>query len=244
MQAALDCLLQRGLSFGDLVLYVSDTGNKKGTGRYNGFFSAPVRVEEVLNFRASSRNSRTGRQAVHGWAVTRVKHYLNGEGNAATRAKFLQARTVEIDPSFVLDFSLDQIRSQLAELCPTALNIFHAFSTTARQQKEQSGLSEFRKTTVSVSRPVTQRISHLIAAPARHDASSHGPCRAKSKELVCTASAGTVRIRIWRPPPGTHRPLASLDNLQPSDVDRDHQVAERRGAPGGQRVGQGAQTEQ
>lgn len=149
LEMALNCLLRAGLSFGDLVLYVSDPANKKGTERYQGLFSVPGRIEGVLDLWASSRNSKTGRQAVHRWAVSHVKQCLGDEGTAATRSKFLQARTMEIDPSFVLNFSLDQIRNQLTELCPTALDVFHAFSTTARQQKEQSSLSETRKRTVS-----------------------------------------------------------------------------------------------
>lgn len=149
LEMALNCLLREGLSFGDLVLYVSDPANKKGTERYQGLFSIPGRIEGVLDLWASSRNSKTGRKAVHGWAVSHVKHCLSEEGNAATRAKFLQARTMEVDPSFVLNFSLDRIRAQLVDLCPTALDLFHAFSTTARQQKEQTSLSETRKQTVS-----------------------------------------------------------------------------------------------
>ncbi|OJT14839.1 hypothetical protein TRAPUB_8633 [Trametes pubescens] len=166
LEMALNCLLREGLSLGDLVLYVSDPSNKKGTERYQGLFSIPGRVEEVLDFWASSRNSRTGRQAVHGWAVSHVKHCLDEEGNAATRAKFLQARTMDIDPSFVLNFSLDQIRTQLTELCPTALDLFHAFSTTARQQKEQSSLSETRKRTL-----VTTQV--VLALAARSQSNSY-----------------------------------------------------------------------
>ncbi|KAL1948712.1 hypothetical protein VTO73DRAFT_10518 [Trametes versicolor] len=154
LESALDCLLRDGLSFGDLALYVSDPESKKGTERFYGLFSIPGRVEQILDFWAGSRNSRTGQKAIHAWAIARVKRRLNEEGHAATQSNLLQARTMEIDPTFVLDFSFERIRTQLAELCPTALDVFRAFSTTTRQEKEQSTASEHRKDTLVTAQTV------------------------------------------------------------------------------------------
>ncbi|KAI0354104.1 hypothetical protein OH77DRAFT_1457194 [Trametes cingulata] len=140
-------LAEAGLSFGSLVEYVSDPANYKGAERYNGFFSDKGRLEKVLNAWVSSRNSKTGRARVRSWALEYIKGLVSAEGDAATRSKLLQTRTMEIDTKFSDGFSITSFRTQLLALCPTAMEILHAFSTTSRQDKEMTELSKKRKET-------------------------------------------------------------------------------------------------
>ncbi|OSD06942.1 hypothetical protein PYCCODRAFT_1449702 [Trametes coccinea BRFM310] len=145
MRRLLDNLHHEKLTFGDLVLFVSDPANKLGSARWDGFFSIPGRVEQVLDFWASSGNSPTGRKAIQAWAVQFVKDVVSKEGHKATRSRTLYARNMAVDTSFVLDFSMERIRKTLLEMCPTVWEIFQAFSTTRRQQKDLTMVAEKRK---------------------------------------------------------------------------------------------------
>ncbi|KAJ8456420.1 hypothetical protein ONZ51_g12138 [Trametes cubensis] len=92
---------------------------------------------------------------------------MSGEAYTATRDKFLQACTIEVDPNFVLDFSLEHIRNHLTALCPMALDLFRAFSTTSRQEREQSTTSKLRKENVrTVYRPGRDCIKQLVTSQA------------------------------------------------------------------------------
>ena len=144
----LDYLEAHNLTFGDLVCFVSDPDNWQGNARYRGFFSVPGRVEQVLTWWVSGRNSRVGREVTHSWAVEYVERVVNSEGNSATKSKFLQSQNMAIYRDFVLNFSLSKIYSKLTELCPTLLSILRAFSTTPRQEKEMTASSAQRKDNV------------------------------------------------------------------------------------------------
>lgn len=139
-----------GLTFGDVVLFVSDPDNWQGDARYNGFFSKPDRVRQVLDFWVGSRNSATGRRCVHEWAVAYVKGHMSAEGNKVTQSNLLQARTMNVDATFALDFSYDRLYRKFLDMCPTAMEVLEAFSTTPRQIKEATPSSERRKANVSV----------------------------------------------------------------------------------------------
>ncbi|KAI0654698.1 hypothetical protein C8Q70DRAFT_925283, partial [Cubamyces menziesii] len=143
-----------------------DPDNKQGQERWNSLFSIPGRVEQILDFWSSSRNSPTGRSAVREWAFTLMKRLMSGEAYTATRDKFLQACTIEVDPNFVLDFSLEHIRNHLTALCPMALDLFRAFSTTSRQEREQSTTSKLRKENLVTSQA-------LVALAARSQSNSY-----------------------------------------------------------------------
>ncbi|KAI0697950.1 hypothetical protein C8T65DRAFT_813442 [Cerioporus squamosus] len=145
---ALAHLEANDLTFGDLVHFVSDPDNWQGNSRYRGFFSVPGRVEQVLNWWASGRNSDTGRGAIHNWAVEYVKRIVYSEGNQATKSRFLQSQHMDVDRNFALGFSLSKMYERLTELCPTAMSIFRAFSTTARQEKNMSPEAARRKENV------------------------------------------------------------------------------------------------
>ncbi|KAH9886957.1 hypothetical protein C8Q73DRAFT_608284, partial [Cubamyces lactineus] len=155
----LDHLHEANMTFGDLVLFVSDPANKRGNERWNGFFSVPGRVQTVLDFWASSGNSPTGQQAVREWATNFVKLLVGREAHAATRSRMFYSHDKEVNVNFLSDFSMERVRQRLLELCPTSLDIFRAFSLTARQKKQPTASTEKRKDILST----TQALIGLTA---------------------------------------------------------------------------------
>ncbi|KAI0723617.1 hypothetical protein C8Q76DRAFT_767461 [Earliella scabrosa] len=144
-RSALEWLEAHELTFGDLVVYVSNPENWQGSRRYWGFFSVQGRVEQVLDWWTSSRNSTTGRTSVHTWAVEYAATVVRAEGSAATRSKFLQAEKMEISREFALGFTLEKFHAKLLELCPTAMALFTAFSSTHKQLSSDSASAIKRK---------------------------------------------------------------------------------------------------
>ncbi|PIL35866.1 hypothetical protein GSI_01526 [Ganoderma sinense ZZ0214-1] len=192
-QQVLDFLESEGLTFGDLVLHVSDPSNWMGWQRWVGLFSRPGRVEAILNHWVSSGNSAAGRAAVHTWAVEYVKGLVYREGNAVTRSNLLQTRTRTIDTSFTLGFSLDNLYQQLSALCPTAFNILRAFSTTRRQEKHSEAPAQKRKNNVSLDLFITMQA--LIALGARSQNNSYG--RQVLGLYSYTSGAQRQTLSVW-----------------------------------------------
>ncbi|KAH9842929.1 uncharacterized protein C8Q71DRAFT_698962, partial [Rhodofomes roseus] len=124
-----------GYTWGDLVLYVSNPSSKRGLERYRGMFDVRGRVQTILTYWTSSRNSLTGRQAVHSWVMDYIKTSIAREASKATHDGVLQSRKKVVNESFVLDFSLTQIYHRLAELCPVMTELLKAFTMTTRQKK-------------------------------------------------------------------------------------------------------------
>ncbi|KAI0661524.1 hypothetical protein C8Q70DRAFT_903404, partial [Cubamyces menziesii] len=178
-KAVLDILSEKKLTFGDLVVYVSDAENYRGRDRYWGFFSVEGRVEQVLDAWVSSQNSQTGKRCVHQWAVNYVKRVVHTEGDSATQSKILRTSAMNIDTTFSRDFSLTNLHTRLLALCPTMMSILEAFSTTAKQTREMSDISRKRKNNVRpYDLPVLLGthilcIVSLIALAARSQANSY-----------------------------------------------------------------------
>ncbi|KAJ8462312.1 hypothetical protein ONZ51_g10984 [Trametes cubensis] len=165
-KAVLDILSEKKLTFGDLVVYVSDAENYRGRDRYWGFFSVEGRVEQVLDAWVSSQNSQTGKRCVHQWAVNYVKRVVHTEGDSATQSKILRTSAMNIDTTFSRDFSLTNLHTRLLALCPTMMSILEAFSTTAKQTREMSDISRKRKNNYVATEA-------LIALAARSQANSY-----------------------------------------------------------------------
>lgn len=131
----LDFMAERGITFGDLVLYVSNPEMKQGDSRWNGFFGIPGRVAEVLNYWVSSRNSQSGRDTVRNWALDYVGRILDKEGEGITNSGLLRSENKLIDKSYTVDFSLDSLYQKIKDAAPAMTKLLHAFSTTKRQQQ-------------------------------------------------------------------------------------------------------------
>ncbi|KAH9907659.1 uncharacterized protein B0H18DRAFT_898221, partial [Fomitopsis serialis] len=137
-------LRRQDVTWGDLVLYVSDPASKKGDERFDGMFAIPGRVEAVLNHWTSSQNSPTARSAIHAWILDYVKRHIAHEGHQATRDGLLQSRKMVVDEAFALQFSLTGLYDRLRALCPTMAGMLREFSMTTRQMKTLTVKSERR----------------------------------------------------------------------------------------------------
>lgn len=145
----LTMLKSHGLTWGDLVLYVSDPASKRGTERYKGMFDVPGRVEDVLAFWTSSRNSRTAREAIHSWIMAYIKKLIGREASRATKGGMLQSRKMRLDEAFVLKFSLTKVHESLRRLCPIMTELLREFASTTRQRNMPTEPSIARKDMVS-----------------------------------------------------------------------------------------------
>lgn len=132
-------------TWGELVEYVSDPTAGEGTRKYNGLFRNKERVERILNHWISPRNGG-GRDTVRDWAVKYVSTLVDKEGKTVTKDGFLRARNKAVDESFIQNFNLEQIYTQLKALCPTMAKVIEAFSTTHRQCKEEKPTEKKRRT--------------------------------------------------------------------------------------------------
>lgn len=238
-QEVLRYLANHERTFGDLVAYISDGQNYAGNARYWGFFSVDGRVERVLDTWVSSQNSKTGRECVHEWAVEYVKRVVHTEGDAATRSKLLQTSAMEIDESFALDFSLGNLHARLRKLCPTAMSVLEAFSTTTRQAREMKEASQKRKN--NVRDPPTLLAHYPSYYPlVCHNRSLDSSWGSESEQQLCQTCSWTLRIRLRSAAPSHQCPLPPRTyGKLPSSRWQDAQQRGRRRHSHGDRLGPG-----
>lgn len=145
----LEQLSKYRLTFGDLVEFVSDPQNRCWEARNRGFFLHQGRAKQVLDWWASSGNSRTGRRIMYEWASAYITKRIRTEGNAATRNGFLRTEKTSVTSAFALGFDIHTLSLQLRRLCPTFMSILDAFCITTRQKREMSTEGLQRKVNVS-----------------------------------------------------------------------------------------------
>ncbi|KAI0349390.1 hypothetical protein OH77DRAFT_1440446, partial [Trametes cingulata] len=141
IRAVLEYMKSKEITYGDLLLFMSDPTASSGLGeeRYRGLFGTRGRVEQILTNWVSPSNSKTGRTAVTNWALEHVKSLVSKEGQGVTRAGTLQAFRRPVDKAFAGDFNMPVLLSTLRDLCPSMSQVLFAFSTTQRQQRKLSG---------------------------------------------------------------------------------------------------------
>ena len=110
-QETLAFMAKRGITFGDLVLYVSDPTMKEGEARWSGFFGVPNRVATVLNFWVSSHNS-------YEWTLGYVSDVLNWKGEDVTKSGLLRSEDKMVDKSYTVDFSLSNLYEKIKRQAP------------------------------------------------------------------------------------------------------------------------------
>ncbi|KAJ2987234.1 hypothetical protein NUW54_g9486 [Trametes sanguinea] len=125
----------RDITYGDVLLFMSDTKASSGYGeeRYRGLFSDRGRLRQILSNWVSSGQNKTTRTTVQAWALEYVASLVRKEGDAVTRAQTLQAFRRTVDASFVTEFKFTELYAQLFRLCPSMLSVVSAFCTTPRQ---------------------------------------------------------------------------------------------------------------
>ncbi|KAH9934407.1 hypothetical protein B0H21DRAFT_77941 [Amylocystis lapponica] len=123
-------------NWGDLVLFVSDPTNAHGQERYDGLFGVRGRLHTILDLWVSWKNSRTGRQLTHAWALDYMSRLVNHEANKATRSGILQSRKMSVNEAFALTFSMTSVYDRLQVICPCMTFLMHEFSMTPRQKRD------------------------------------------------------------------------------------------------------------
>ncbi|KAJ6629084.1 hypothetical protein B0H10DRAFT_2160566 [Mycena sp. CBHHK59/15] len=127
-------LADNKLSFGDLMLYVFDPIYKQGQTRWNGFFRCPGLATKILDLWVSRENSETAWAEVDVWAGDYVAEWARNEAKEITKSKALQTgRTV--DGSYVDRFSMQKMYDFLQLHVKTAMKVFDAFATSARNAR-------------------------------------------------------------------------------------------------------------
>ncbi|KAI0078045.1 hypothetical protein K474DRAFT_1674371 [Panus rudis PR-1116 ss-1] len=145
-QKVLALLDEYGCSWGEFTLFMSGR-QADGNTRYLGFFARPSLVEEVLDLWVSSRNSRTGHETVHNWAVKYVERVVNREANTMTGQGILRTAKARrnLIAKFTSGFSFTDLCSSIMQSCPTMVNVLKSFSSTSHQQKHGSAASLAKK---------------------------------------------------------------------------------------------------
>lgn len=146
-------LQDAGHTWGDLVEWIADPlSTCPAHTRYRGFFKSSKQVSRVLNHWASKRNCKSGQKALRKWAVEHVSKEMAREGDEVTKSNLLQSHTMQLDKSFVSNFSFVGLYRKLSMLCPVTTTLFHTLATTPRQELSKTEQTEQRKQHVSTYR--------------------------------------------------------------------------------------------
>ncbi|KAH9897009.1 hypothetical protein C8Q73DRAFT_642360 [Cubamyces lactineus] len=163
-QEVLTRLEVAGLTWGDLVEWICTPGTGRGDIRYRGLFERGAQVERILDLWVS-KNSRTGRDTVHKWALQYVGQVVSKEGHQATKSGTLMSCRMALTESFVLNFNFSSMHRALSDLCPSMADLMHAFSTTQRQRHRAKQISE----SAQEEERVGQALSNLLATRSQNN---------------------------------------------------------------------------
>lgn len=148
LDGILETLVSNGLGLGHLLFHVFDPVYRKGDHRWS-FFKETGTVTRLLNLWVSMKNSATARAEVHGWAVGYMSKVLKHEAATVTKSKDLQGSGRPVDAPYILGFDMDKLHSFLDKTAPSAMALFRAFSTSARNVKNASEARLKRRRNVS-----------------------------------------------------------------------------------------------
>ncbi|KAH7907965.1 hypothetical protein BJ138DRAFT_1013701 [Hygrophoropsis aurantiaca] len=140
----LAALTRHGLTIGDLMSYVFDPRNKQGKHCWTGFFRFKGMATQILDSWVSKKNSSTGRNEVHNWAISYIQRIVKREARTITKSGYLQSRNKPINAQYFLDFDFHKIYQHLREVATVATSIFEAFSISLKQSRS---MSDARKAT-------------------------------------------------------------------------------------------------
>jgi hypothetical protein len=143
----LEALRNRGYSFGQLVLYVSDPVYKQGFTRWDGMLKEPSFVSQILGLWAFKASTTTQDQ-VRNWAVSYVAKEVRQEVKKITTSQFLQTRWRPIDSKLVLGFNVSTIHEHFLKHGSTFMTILNSLTTSPKQLKKISPTRLLKKATV------------------------------------------------------------------------------------------------
>lgn len=139
--AILDGILQtlatNGLSLANLLFHVFDPIYKRGETQWS-FFQKPGNAQRLLDLWVSMKNSDTGREEVHGWAVSYIMRVVKGEAAMITKSGELQSLKKPVDAKYVMSFDMQRLHGFLADKASVAVRIFNSFATSTRNTRSST----------------------------------------------------------------------------------------------------------
>lgn len=143
--SVLETLEAAGYTLVELLQYVSESKNKKGSSRYQSLFRPPTSIQRVLDLWVSKDNSPSGREAVTGWAINFVANLVTREARDITSSKLLQQSSAGVTADFVLSYHPLTAYDELCENACVMMRMLESFSTSGSSISSLSALAQTRK---------------------------------------------------------------------------------------------------
>lgn len=113
-------LQSRNIRFGDLLNYIFDPSNGKGSLHYHQFLARPGTASRILDWWVSSEYSAPVRAELREWTMDYVAKSMSQEARKATESRQLQTLGKAIDQDLVTSFSYaalhDELKTKLAPM--------------------------------------------------------------------------------------------------------------------------------
>ncbi|KAJ6611846.1 hypothetical protein B0H10DRAFT_2165690 [Mycena sp. CBHHK59/15] len=140
-----------GLTFGDLMLYVFNPIYKQREIRWNGFFRKRGLATSILGFWVSPENSETAREEVTQWAGDFVANLAQDAAPDITSSKHLQTGDTAVNGEYDDSFSITKLHTYLQQHAKTAMKVFTAFATSARNLRKDLPSRILKRATIVTS---------------------------------------------------------------------------------------------
>ncbi|KAH9921532.1 uncharacterized protein BXZ73DRAFT_91794 [Epithele typhae] len=126
-------LEKQGLTWGGFIQWISGA-NGHGKARWDGFFSCPNDVVNVLDLWVN-QSSDIGRRTVEEWALGVVAQVVEAEAKVTTESNLLQTRTQPFTNERILSFDLTSLHNRIFGMCPAMTSLLTRFAETPRQHQ-------------------------------------------------------------------------------------------------------------
>ncbi|KAJ7080222.1 hypothetical protein C8R44DRAFT_895442 [Mycena epipterygia] len=135
----LDDMTASKYTLAEFLDYVFNPETKlKSDWRWRGFFLNRPVVERIFGYWTSSKYPATTHATVHEWAASLIAAKTSTEAQSITSSGILTKSKKVVNEQFFLGYSLAGLTATLRGMAPTAFHILDAFSSTARQLRQNS----------------------------------------------------------------------------------------------------------
>ncbi|KAJ7482617.1 hypothetical protein FB451DRAFT_1350610 [Mycena latifolia] len=142
----LDTMSDEKYTLAEFLDYVFNPETKlKSDWHWRGFFLHKALVRQIFGYWTSASYNANTRATIHEWAVTLIAKSTSTEAQSITSSGILSKSKKVVNEQFFLSYSLAGLTTTLRGMAPTAFRIFDAFSTTARQLRQNSASGLRRK---------------------------------------------------------------------------------------------------
>ncbi|KAJ7131201.1 hypothetical protein C8R44DRAFT_829613 [Mycena epipterygia] len=135
----LDDMTASKYTLAEFLDYVFNPETKlKSDWRWRGFFLNRPVIERIFGYWTSSKYPATTHATVHEWAASLIAAKTSTEAQSITSSGILTKSKKVVNEQFFLGYSLAGLTATLRGMAPTAFHILDAFSSTARQLRQNS----------------------------------------------------------------------------------------------------------